>query len=66
MAAPLQDILFCPTGGITLNNMMDYLALKSVPVVGGTWLVTPQALADNDRQSVVNQLNQLQSLLGPF
>ncbi|WP_417597712.1 bifunctional 4-hydroxy-2-oxoglutarate aldolase/2-dehydro-3-deoxy-phosphogluconate aldolase [Oceanospirillum sp.] len=64
IGAPLQDILFCPTGGITPNNMVDYLALKNVPVVGGTWLVTPQILADNDRQSVVNRLSQLQQLLG--
>lgn len=63
MGAPLQDIRFCPTGGITLNNLADYLALKNVPVVGGTWLVTPEALADNDRQSVVNRLSQLKQTL---
>lgn len=63
MGAPLQDIRFCPTGGITLNNLADYLALKNVPVVGGTWLVTPEALADNDRQSVVNRLHQLEQTL---
>jgi len=63
MGAPLQDIRFCPTGGIALNNLADYLALKNVPVVGGSWLVTPEALADNDRQSVVNRLSQLQQTL---
>lgn len=63
MGAPLQDIHFCPTGGITLSNMADYLALQNVPVVGGTWLVTPQALADNDRQAVVSRLSLLQRAL---
>ncbi len=63
MGAPLQDIRFCPTGGITLSNMADYLALKNVPVVGGTWLVTPQSLADNDRQAVVSRLDELQQAL---
>lgn len=63
MGAPLQDIRFCPTGGITRNNMADYLALKNVPVVGGTWLVTPQSLADNDRQAVVSRLDELQQAL---
>lgn len=63
MGAPLQDIRFCPTGGITPSNMADYLALNNVPVVGGTWLVTPQALADNDRQAVVSRLNELQQAL---
>ncbi|WP_086480368.1 bifunctional 4-hydroxy-2-oxoglutarate aldolase/2-dehydro-3-deoxy-phosphogluconate aldolase [Oceanospirillum sanctuarii] len=63
MGAPLQDIRFCPTGGITLSNMADYLELNNVPVVGGTWLVTPQALADNDRQAVVSRLNELHQAL---
>lgn len=63
MGAPLQDIRFCPTGGITRNNMADYLALKNVPAVGGTWLVTPQSLADNDRQAVVSHLDELQQAL---
>ncbi len=64
MGAPLQDIRFCPTGGVNLNNMMDYLALSNVPVVGGSWLVMPQALADNDRQAVVGCLTELQKALG--
>jgi len=63
MGAPLQDIQFCPTGGITLNNIMDYLALPNVPVVGGTWLVTPNALVRNDRQDVVLKLEQLRQAL---
>jgi 2-dehydro-3-deoxyphosphogluconate aldolase/(4S)-4-hydroxy-2-oxoglutarate aldolase len=46
--------------------MMDYLALPNVPVVGGTWLVTPRALVGNDRQDVVLKLEQLRQLLAPI
>ncbi len=31
-------IRFMPTGGVTQNNVKDYLALPEVAAVGGTWL----------------------------
>lgn len=34
---------FCPTGGIKPEHIARYLALRSCPTVGGSW-VTPQAL----------------------
>ncbi len=33
------QVRFCPTGGITLQNAPEWLALASVACVGGTWLV---------------------------
>ena len=34
------QIKFIPMGGISLNNMNDYLQLKNVIAVGGSWLAT--------------------------
>ncbi|RLM23080.1 keto-deoxy-phosphogluconate aldolase [Brenneria alni] len=48
IAGPFAQIRFCPTGGITPNNYRDYLALKSVLCVGGTWLVPNDALESGD------------------
>lgn len=45
MAGPFPQITFCPTGGITLTNYRDYLALKNVACIGGSW-VAPQAAMD--------------------
>ncbi len=39
LGAPFQGIKFCPTGGISLNNAPDYLALDSVCCIGGSWIV---------------------------
>lgn len=39
LAAPFQQIRFCPTGGITQDNAADWLALDAVLCVGGSWLV---------------------------
>ncbi|OSM96090.1 MULTISPECIES: bifunctional 4-hydroxy-2-oxoglutarate aldolase/2-dehydro-3-deoxy-phosphogluconate aldolase [Lonsdalea] len=48
IAGPFSKIRFCPTGGITPNNYRDYLALKSVLCVGGSWLVPADALECGD------------------
>jgi 2-dehydro-3-deoxyphosphogluconate aldolase/(4S)-4-hydroxy-2-oxoglutarate aldolase len=39
---------FCPTGGVTGENARDYLALPNVPLVGGAWMATPEAIAEGD------------------
>jgi 2-dehydro-3-deoxyphosphogluconate aldolase/(4S)-4-hydroxy-2-oxoglutarate aldolase len=40
-------VRFCPTGGITLETAPDWLALKAVACVGGSWLV-PAGKVDPD------------------
>lgn len=47
-SSPLAAIRFCPTGGITLQNAIDYLALPNVICVGGSWLTPKDALANGD------------------
>ena len=44
LSAPFADAQFCPTGGISQSNMLDYLALDSVLCVGGSWLASPQLM----------------------
>ena len=34
------NIKFCPTGGINLDNMSQYLSLENVFAVGGSWIAT--------------------------
>lgn len=40
IAAPFAHlgVRFVPTGGVTLENMGEWLALKAVVAVGGTWI----------------------------
>jgi 2-dehydro-3-deoxyphosphogluconate aldolase/(4S)-4-hydroxy-2-oxoglutarate aldolase len=45
LGGPLPQIRFCPTGGITAQNALEYLRLPNVVCVGGSWL-TPQALVN--------------------
>jgi 2-dehydro-3-deoxyphosphogluconate aldolase/(4S)-4-hydroxy-2-oxoglutarate aldolase len=45
LAGPFPDVVFCPTGGISLDTAPQYLALPNVKVCGGSWL-TPEAAVD--------------------
>ena len=47
-SGPFFDVRFCPTGGITLGNAPDFLALPNVVCVGGSWLVPADAMAQGD------------------
>ena len=42
IGGPFPDVKFCPTGGININNVRDYLALSNVACCGGSWLVTDE------------------------
>jgi 2-dehydro-3-deoxyphosphogluconate aldolase / (4S)-4-hydroxy-2-oxoglutarate aldolase len=48
LAAPVPEARFCPTGGVTPDNMGDYLALPNVPAVGGSWLTPGSVVAAQD------------------
>jgi 2-dehydro-3-deoxyphosphogluconate aldolase/(4S)-4-hydroxy-2-oxoglutarate aldolase len=39
LSGPFGQCLFCPTGGITPETASDWLALKNVLCVGGSWIV---------------------------
>ncbi|GAA9108738.1 bifunctional 4-hydroxy-2-oxoglutarate aldolase/2-dehydro-3-deoxy-phosphogluconate aldolase [Helicobacter pylori] len=43
---PFKGVKFCPTGGVSIDNMHSYLNLENVLCVGGSWL-TPKNLIQN-------------------
>lgn len=49
------EIQFCPTGGITRINMNEYLALKNVVAVGGTW-IAPENLIEEKNWDAITSL----------
>lgn len=48
LAGPLPQVQFCPTGGISAKDAPDYLRLKNVLCVGGSWLAPVDAVAAGD------------------
>ena len=52
LSAPLPEVRFCPTGGITPALARDYLALGVVACVGGSWMVPADRLAARDFEAI--------------
>lgn len=46
--APLPDVGFCPTGGVSAANAPAYLALPNVRCVGGSWVAPAEAVRAGD------------------
>lgn len=45
MSAPYGDMKFMPTGGISMGNLLDYLAFPPVVACGGTWIAETTLIA---------------------
>jgi len=48
IGAPIPQIAFCPTGGVTPENARDYLALPNVICAGGSWVAPKDAVEAGD------------------
>ncbi len=46
VSATYPDVGFLPTGGVTSENVGDYLAVPSVVACGGSWLVAPELVRE--------------------
>ncbi len=55
IGGPLPQITFCPTGGVSLKNAMDYLNLSNVICAGGSW-VAPAALVNAGKWDEIETL----------
>ncbi len=62
LAGPLPDVMFCPTGGISLETASQFLRCKNVACVGGSWL-TPKDLVQAGNWESITALAKAASSL---
>lgn len=57
-AGPFSNVKFIPTGGISKENVADYLVLPNVFAVGGTWMISKdRALVEkNSKEAILEGL----------
>ncbi|MDH2326288.1 bifunctional 4-hydroxy-2-oxoglutarate aldolase/2-dehydro-3-deoxy-phosphogluconate aldolase [Cereibacter sp. SYSU M97828] len=55
IGAPIPQVSFCPTGGVSLANAGDYLGLPNVHCVGGSW-VAPKGLMQKGDWRAITEL----------
>lgn len=44
LAGPFPQVRFCPTGGISEGNFLEWLAVPEIVAVGGSWLAPASAI----------------------
>lgn len=52
IGAPIPQMRFCPTGGVSPGNAPDYLALANVVCVGGSWVAPAAAVSSGDWDTI--------------
>lgn len=62
LGGPFPDIVFCPTGGISIETAPQFLALGNVAVCGGSWLTPADAVAAGDWARITGLARQAQAL----
>lgn len=65
LAGPFPDVVFCPTGGITAETAPEYLALRNVACVGGSWLTPREAVERGDWEALTRLAQQAAALARP-
>ncbi len=48
LASPLAGLVFCPTGGVSLSNLADYMSCPNVVCAGGSWMLPKDLIADKN------------------
>ena len=62
IGAPISQVSFCPTGGVSLGNAPDYLSLRNVLCVGGSWVAPKDAVAAGDWDRIAALAGEAASL----
>ena len=62
LSGPFTDVVFCPTGGITLASAPEFLALPNVKVCGGSWLTPADAVAAKDWARITKLAREARAL----
>ena len=64
LASPLPQVRFCPTGGITAETAVDYLRLRNVAALGGSWMAPARLVSTADWLGIERLARQAVHALG--
>lgn len=65
MAGPYTDLMWLPTGGINLTNLIDYLSFDRIIACGGTWMVKKDLIERKDWRQITQTCKEaVHTMLG--
>ena len=62
-SGPFASMHFCPTGGVNLKNVNDFLSLSNVVCVGGSWTVPKAAIDMKDFQKITRLCKEAMEII---
>jgi 2-dehydro-3-deoxyphosphogluconate aldolase/(4S)-4-hydroxy-2-oxoglutarate aldolase len=62
MASLFPGVMFCPTGGISQEQVADYLKMPNVVSVGGSWLSPQHLIEKKDWEEITRLAQSVESL----
>ena len=63
ISGPYGNIKFVPTGGITLDNLEEYLSLPNVVACGGSWLVKKDQISSGEFDTIESLVREAVQLV---
>jgi 2-dehydro-3-deoxyphosphogluconate aldolase/(4S)-4-hydroxy-2-oxoglutarate aldolase len=63
LAGPYPDIRFMPTGGINNDSMIEYLKLRNVLAVGGSWIVPKELISSENFAEITKRTTEALDIL---
>jgi len=62
-SGPFSSMRFCPTGGVNLKNLNDFLSLPNVLCVGGSWIVPKEAKDKKDFHEITRLCKEAMDII---
>jgi len=63
LSDPFPTLRFIPTGGIRLENLAEYLQMKKIPAVGGSWMARRQMIADGRYDEITRMAKEASDIV---
>lgn len=60
---PFNQMRFCPTGGVGLHNVKEFLDLPNVLCVGGSWIVPKEAILNKDFKQITRLCKEAMDII---
>ena len=59
LSGPFYDVKFLPTGGINVDNFMDYVSNDYILAVGGSFIISEKMIKEDGKEKTNNLLKSL-------
>lgn len=63
LAAPFVGVKFMPTGGVSQNNIKEYLSCDKIVACGGTWMVKSDLISNGDFDKITELSKEAKEMI---